>query len=216
MELGEFGQALSDFVLRYGYWAIFILIFLESAGVPLPGETTLISASIYAATSHSLDIGLVIATAAAAAILGDNLGFWIGRRFGLAFLQRYGKYVRLTEQRLTIGQWLFRRYGGSVVFFGRFTALLRTYAALLAGALNYPLRRFFFWNGTGGIFWAGFFGAGGYLFGQTVKSIAGPLSAALFLVVVIGIVALWWIFRRHEHSLLAQARADAAANPSQA
>ena len=75
---------------------------------------------------------LIVTAAAAGAILGDNLGFWIGRRYGLVFLRRYGRYIRLSEDRIMICQWLFRQYGGRVVFFGRFTAFLRTYAALFA------------------------------------------------------------------------------------
>ena len=211
MHLGDLGAALSDFVIHFGYGGVFLLIFLESAGVPLPGETALVSASVFAATTQGLDIGLIITVAAAGAILGDNLGFWIGHRFGLIFLRRYGHYVHLSESRLMIGQWLFRRYGGRVVFLGRFTAVLRTYAALLAGALSFPPREFFIWNASGGIVWAAFFGLGGYLFGYAVKSVAGPLSAALFICVVVGIGGLWWMFKRHEARLLAKAEISLAA-----
>jgi membrane protein DedA with SNARE-associated domain len=130
MELGNLGADISGFVIQYGYWAIFLLIFLESTGVPLPGETTLVAASVFSATTHGLDISLIITAAAAGAILGDNLGYWIGHHYGMRFLRRYGHCVRLSEDRLKIGKWLFRKYGGRVVFFGRFTAFLRTYAAL--------------------------------------------------------------------------------------
>jgi membrane protein DedA with SNARE-associated domain len=207
MELGEFGAALSDFVIQYGYWAVFLMIFLESAGVPLPGETTLIAASIFSAATHDLDISLIISAAAAGAILGDNLGYWVGHHYGMRLLSRYGHYVHLSEDRLKIGTWLFQKYGGRVVFFGRFTAFLRTYAALLAGALNFPPRQFFLWNASGGIAWAVFFGLGGHLFGHAIKAIAGPLSTALFIGVVAGIVGLVWMFKRQEAHLLAQAEA---------
>jgi membrane protein DedA with SNARE-associated domain len=212
MQLGDFASALSDVVVHFGYGAVFFLIFLESAGVPLPGETALVTASALAATTEGLDISLVITAAAAGAILGDNLGFWIGHRYGLAFLRRYGRYVRLSEDRIMICQWLFRRYGGRVVFFGRFTAFLRTYAALLAGALNFPRGEFFLWNASGGIVWAAFFGFGGYMFGHAVKSVAGPVSAALFTCAVIGIGWLWWMFKRYEAQLLAKAERSFAAN----
>jgi membrane protein DedA with SNARE-associated domain len=207
MHWADFGEGLAEVATHYGYWGVFLLIFLESAGLPLPGETALISASVFAAATQGLDINLVIATAAAGAILGDNLGYWIGRRYGFNFLQRYGHYVHLSESRLTIGRWLFRRYGGRVVFFGRFTAFLRTYAALLAGALNFPARSFFFWNASGGIFWAAFFGIGGYLFGDAITMVAGPLSAALFICVLASIAVLWWIFKYYEDRLLAEAKA---------
>jgi membrane protein DedA with SNARE-associated domain len=212
MELGDLGAAISDVVMHFGYGGVFILVLLESAGIPLPGETALVSASVFAATTKGLDISLIIAVAAAGAILGDNLGFWVGHRYGLNFLRRYGHYVHLPESRLTIGKWLFRRYGGRVIFFGRFTALLRTYAALLAGALSFPRRDFFFWNASGGIVWAAFFGLGGYLFGYAIKSVAGPLSVALFICVLAGIGGLWWVFKRHEARLLAEAEASLPAS----
>jgi membrane protein DedA with SNARE-associated domain len=116
MQLGDFGSALSDVVVHFGYGAVFVLIFLESAGVPLPGETALVTASVLAATTEGLDISLIIIAAAAGAILGDNLGFWVGRRYGFDFLRRYGRYIRLSEDRILICQWLFRQYGGRVVF----------------------------------------------------------------------------------------------------
>jgi membrane protein DedA with SNARE-associated domain len=210
--MGDFGSSLSDLVVHFGYGAVFILIFLESAGVPLPGETALVTASALAATTARLDISLVITTAAAAAILGDNLGFWVGHRYGFAFLRRYGRYVRLSEDRIMICQWLFRQYGGRVIFFGRFTAFLRTYAALLAGALNFPRGEFFLWNASGGIVWAAFFGLGGHMFGHAVKLVAGPVSAALLICAVVGIGALWWMFKRYETQLLARAKASSAAN----
>src|SRR5262249_60258839 len=166
--MGDFGSSLSDLVVHFGYGAVFFLIFLESAGVPLPGETALVTASALAATTEGLDISLIITTAAAGAILGDNLGFWVGHRYGFVFLRRYGRYVRLSEDRIMIFQWLFRQYGGRVVFFGRFTAFLRTYAALLAGALNFPRGEFFLWNASGGIVWASFVGVGGRMFGSAV------------------------------------------------
>jgi membrane protein DedA with SNARE-associated domain len=203
--MGDLGATLSDVVIHFGYGGVFLLILLESAGVPLPGETALVSASVFAATTQGLDISLIIAVAAAGAILGDNLGFWVGRRYGLNFLRRYGHYVHLSESRLLIGQWLFRRYGGRVVFFGRFTAFLRTYAALLAGALSFPCREFLLWNASGGVVWAACFGLGGYLFGHAIKLVAGPLSAALFICVVVGIGGLWWMFKSHEARLLAKA-----------
>jgi membrane protein DedA with SNARE-associated domain len=108
MQLGDFGSALSDVVVHFGYGAVFVLVFLESAGIPLPGETALVTASALAATTGGLDISLIITAAATGAILGDNLGFWVGHRYGFAFLRRYGRYVRLSEDRIMICQWLFR------------------------------------------------------------------------------------------------------------
>ncbi len=116
---------IAELIANYGYIAIFVIITLESAGVPCPGETVLISAAVYAGSTGNLNIGLVIAAAAAAAILGDNVGYWAGRRWGMPLLLRYGHLIALDHGRLKLGQYLFRRHGGKIVFFGRFTAMLR-------------------------------------------------------------------------------------------
>jgi len=196
---------VESLIVQFGYLGIFLLIFFESAGVPLPGEAALVSAAVYAGNTHRLDIGFVILAAASAAILGDNLGYWFGRRFGFAFLHRYGSYVRLTEPRLKIGQLLFQKHGGKVVFFGRFTALLRTYAALLAGANKFHAGRFFIWNASGGITWAVVVGLGGYYFGWSIEYLAGPLSIVLFVAAIIGGIALYFLFKKHEAALLVEA-----------
>ncbi|PWC81971.1 VTT domain-containing protein, partial [Azospirillum sp. TSO5] len=118
----------------YGYWLIAGVVALESMGLPLPGETTLIAGSILAAASPDFRIEFVIGAAAAGAVVGDNVGFLIGRRYGYRLLVRYGSLLRLTEPRLRLGQYLFQRHGGKVVLLGRFVALLRVLTALLAGA----------------------------------------------------------------------------------
>jgi membrane protein DedA with SNARE-associated domain len=134
---------LSGWIAAYGYWAVLVLVGLESMGLPLPGETALISAAVYAGTSHELNIIGVVAAAAAGAVIGDNIGYEIGRLMGFPILRRYGPRIGLDERRLRLGQYLFRRYGGAIVFFGRFAALLRTFAALLAGTNRMPWPRFF-------------------------------------------------------------------------
>src|SRR2546428_7963475 len=143
-------QDLTGLLAHYGYLAVVVLIALESMGIPLPGETMLITAAIYAGSTHRLNIGLVILAAAAGAILGDNVGYFIGREGGFRLLRRYGHRLRITEARLRLGEYLFRRYGGRVVFFGRFVAILRALAALLAGVNHMPWPRFLTFNAAGG------------------------------------------------------------------
>lgn len=92
-------------------------------GIPLPGETVLVLAALYAGTHHDLSIWGVIASAAAGAILGDNIGYWVGREFGYRLLLRYGAYIGISDSRIKLGQYLFLRHGTKVVFFGRFVAL---------------------------------------------------------------------------------------------
>ena len=112
----------------YGLWMVFALIMLESMAVPLPGETALISAALYAGSTHEISIVVVILVAASAAIVGDNVGYLVGRTIGSRLVARYGRYIRLDEARLKVGQYLFLRHGGKIVFFGRFVAFLRAFA----------------------------------------------------------------------------------------
>ncbi|MDI1342949.1 MAG: DedA family protein, partial [Pseudolabrys sp.] len=116
---------IQDLIHNYGLWVLFAAIMMESAGIPVPGETAVVSAGIYAGSTHQIGITSIILVAATAAVLGDNLGYLIGRTIGIRVLARYGKYVRLNETRLKIGQYLFLRHGGKIVLFGRFVALLR-------------------------------------------------------------------------------------------
>lgn len=191
----------------YGLWVLFALIFLESTGIPLPGETALVTAALYAGSTHRIDIAAVVLVAAAAAILGDNAGYLVGRSVGVRLVARYGKYVRLDEPRLKIGQYLFLRHGGKIVFFARFVALLRAYAALLAGVNRMSWTRFLIMNALGGICWALLFGGGAYLFGSQMKRVSGPVSVVL-LFAALALVAAGIVFvRRHEKELEQRAAA---------
>jgi membrane protein YqaA with SNARE-associated domain len=131
--LGFLTHTIDSWLSSYRYLVVFLLVMIESIGIPVPGETALIGAALYAGSTHKLEIWWVIAVAAAGAIIGDNIGFAIGRYGGAKVLLRHGHRIRLHEGRLKIGIWLFRRHGGKVVFWGRFVSVLRTYAAFLAG-----------------------------------------------------------------------------------
>lgn len=192
-------------VAAYGYPAIALVVALESMGVPLPGETVLITAAIYAGATHRLSIVLVVAAAALGAVLGDNLGFWIGRRLGFPLLRRHGRFVGLDERRLKLGRYLFARHGGKVVFLGRFTALLRALAAALAGANGMAWRRFLLFNLAGGVLWAALYGGGGYLLGAAIQRIAGPVGIGLAVLAGAAAVAGAVFLRRHEAQLAAEA-----------
>jgi len=195
----------SGWIAAYGYWAVFVLVGLESMGVPLPGETALVAAAVYAGTTHKLDIFGVIAAAAAGAVIGDNIGYEIGRWVGFPLLVRHGPRIGLDERRLKLGQYLFLRYGGMIVFFGRFVALLRTLAALLAGVNRMPWPRFFFFNAAGGVIWSSIFGFGGYVLGFSVHRISGPIGLGLLILALVAVVGGFVFLRRHEQALLAEA-----------
>jgi membrane protein DedA with SNARE-associated domain len=194
-------DTLTSLILTHGYWIVAAIVGLESMGIPLPGETTLVTAGIYAGTTHHLNIAFVITAAALGAIAGDNLGFWIGRRFGYDFALRYSRVLRLTAARIKIGRYLFHRHGGKVVFFGRFFAGLRTFAAFFAGVNWMPWARFFWFNVAGGLVWAGFFGSAAYLFGQQLEEVRGPMSIIGLMVAVAAVAFGFWFARRYEAEL---------------
>lgn len=196
---------ISALLSTYGYGLVLTVVALESAGLPLPGETVLVSAAVYAGTTHNMAIGGVIAAAAAGAILGDNIGFWIGRAAGPPILERFGDLVGLDARRRKLGQYLFRRYGGAIVFFGRFVAFLRAFAALLAGVNKLEPLRFFAFNAAGGIAWATIFGLGGYALGSSFHRIAGPFGIAMLVLALLAVVLGWRFFRHHEERLLDEA-----------
>ena len=192
---------MTNLVTQYGYLAVLVIVGLESTGVPLPGETTLVAAALYAGATHNLNIVGVVIAAAVGAILGDNLGYLIGHWGGYRLLIRYGRYIRLSEKRIKIARYLFLRYGGEVVFFGRFTAILRTYAAFLAGTTRMPWRRFLFFNAAGGIAWATIYGGGAYLLGRQIERLSGPFEIVFVAAAVIAIVVGALIIRRQEERL---------------
>jgi len=198
---------LDHLLASWGYPAVFVFVGAESLGVPLPGETMLILASLYAGSTHKLSVEGIVATAAAAAIIGDNIGYLIGRVGGYPLLHRYGKYIRVDAKRLKIGRYLFDHHGGKVVFFGRFVSVLRTYSAFLAGTMEMHWATFLVWNAAGGIVWATVFGVGYYAFGKTLNHVQSGIDIALGAAALIGIIAGIWYLRRKERELAVKAEA---------
>jgi len=207
MEFNSLSDALISLIPIYGPWIVFGTVACESAGVPLPGETILVAAALLSATTGQINIIVVVLAAAAGAIVGDGMGYMVGRWLGLLFLCRYGRYIRLDEDRLLIGRYLFFQYGNAVVFFGRFIAVLRVFAALLAGANSMPAGRFFFFNMTGGICWACLFGFGAYAVGAEIYKISGMLSVVSLGLFIAAGYALSIFIRRNEVTLRRRAEA---------
>jgi membrane protein DedA with SNARE-associated domain len=196
---------LIHFISTYGYGVVALIVGLESLGLPLPGETILITAAIYAGRSHNLEIWLVVSAAALGAVLGNTIGFWIGREGGYRLLLRYGPRLHLTEGRIKLGQYLFLRHGGVIIFFSRFVPVLRGFGALLAGANRMRWASFFLFNVAGAIVWATIYGAGAYYLGRTIHLFTryAAIGAALAVVVLITAVAIY--VRRHEDRLQSEA-----------
>ena len=198
----ELAEWVHQMMQNYGLWAVFVLVFLESSGLPLPGETALVTAAIYAGTTDSFALHEVIAVATAAAVLGDTMGFFIGRTLGIRALERLARRFPTVERRLLVGEFLFLRHGGKIVFWGRFVALLRVLAAVLAGANKMPWRRFAVMNALGGFCWACVFSIGAYAFGDVIRRIEGPLGMVLLGATLCGIVIGFVLFRRYEQRII--------------
>jgi membrane protein DedA with SNARE-associated domain len=202
-------QTLQEALAVFGYPAVTFFIMIESMGVPFPGETMLLLASFYSAIDSRLQIPIVIACAALGAILGDNIGYSIGRKGGRPFVERFGRYFFVKPEHLDRAEQFFAKHGGKTVFFGRFTTLLRLWSAFLAGVNQMHWRTFLLYNAAGGILWATIYGTLGYVagrffhdnFGQVehIARISSWVSAGIIVVVVAAIILFLWL--RHRHNM---------------
>ena len=195
---------LGSLLSQYGYPIVFLGVLLENAGVPVPGETILLAAG-FLAHQGLFSLPWVIGLAVVAAILGDNVGYWIGRIGGRPLAERYGSLVGLTRTRLITLDAFFARHGAKTVFFARFITGVRVFAALFAGISRLPWRWFLLYNAAGALTWASAVGLAGALFGQSWDLLHRWIGrAGLFAVGVIVAVALVMVGRRHWSSLLAK------------
>ncbi len=196
---------LGSLLSQYGYPIVFLGVLLENAGVPVPGETILLAAG-FLAHRGLFSLPWVIGLAVVAAILGDNAGYWIGRRGGRPLAERYGPLVGLTPTRLVALDAFFARHGARTVFFARFVTGVRVFAALFAGISRLPWRWFLVYNAAGALAWATAVGLAGDLFGQSWDLLHRWLGrAGLFAVGVVIAVALVALGRRYWPRLLAEA-----------
>jgi membrane protein DedA with SNARE-associated domain len=201
-------HTIDGWLESYGYLVVFLLVMLESIGMPVPGETALIGAALYAGSTGKLEIWGVIGVAIAGAIIGDNIGFSIGRYGGAKLLLRHGHKIGLHEGRLKIGIWLFRRHGGKVVFWGRFVSILRTYAAFLAGTNQMAWGRFLVFNAAGAVVWATAFGVAYYVFGSALQKLSTTIDITLGVAGVAILVAFLVWSKRKENELLERAERE--------
>ena len=183
---------MTHFFTSHGLPLLFAVVMLESFGVPLPGETALIAFGVLASQGH-YSIVVVIAVAAAAAIIGDNLGYLlIGRLGGRRLFERWGPLRRRAERILPPTEELMAKHGGKVVFFGRFVTVLRYTAAWVAGIAGMPWRKFLFWNAAGGICWATLVGLVSYYAGGAAAD-AIQRYGIYAAVVIAGALLVFWL-----------------------
>jgi membrane-associated protein len=183
-------------VSNVGYPLLFLLVMGESSGVPIPGETALITAGVLA-SQGKLQIEVVIVLAACAAIVGDNIGYVIGRKGGRWVLERPGRFYRQRTDVLRVGEPFFQRHGSKAVFFGRFVLGLRVWASWLAGATRMHWARFVLWNALGGIVWATGVGLIAYFIGHSASNALETFGIFGLVAAVLGIVTFVGVHRRH-------------------
>ena len=186
---------LVDIPENVGYLAVAVFVGVEASGVPVPGETALIAAAVLA-SQGKLSIELVIAVAAAAAIVGDNIGYLLGRRFGRRLMERPGRTQERRRMALDRGEHLFDSHGAKAVFLGRWIALLRIWAAWLAGMAGMRWRTFLLWNALGGIGWALFFGLLGYWGGEATAELVARLGVGAAVAVIVALGVVWLVLHR--------------------
>ena len=178
---------IAHLITDYGLLVVAVVIGLESIGLPFPGESVLILAGIFAGTQHQLNIFWVVVVAAVAAIVGQAIGYLVGREFSYRLLLRYGPYVRVTESRIKLGEYLFLRHGRKIIVVARFVPLLRSLAGILAFA------------------WAGVFGFAAYFLGHEVEHVAGPVMIGIGIVAVVVLAIGANFVGKHEAQLAAEA-----------
>ncbi|MDP9268691.1 MAG: DedA family protein [Acidobacteriota bacterium] len=188
---------LRQFFDDYGYWTLVVILLLENAGLPVPGETTLLFASFLAYSERELHLGYIILFGIIACTLGDNLGYLIGYRGGRPLLDRYQRLFHIRQRTITRGERLFQRYGSVTIFFARFLFGMRIIAGPLAGVLRMPWRKFAVFNFLGASVWVSVIATLGYVFGsQWVRLVHYLKSAQLLLLALFLLVALAFWRRR--------------------
>jgi membrane protein DedA with SNARE-associated domain len=194
---------LTHFIEHYGLVFLFAVVCLESAGVWLPGETALIAAAVYASEGH-LSITGVIAVAAVGAIIGDNIGYWLGREVGRRLIHRYERLRRIADRVMPPAERFFRRHGGKAVFFARFFGGVRVTGAWMAGITEMEWWRFLVWNAAGGIVWATGVGLLAFWAGKAAAdsiSRYGVFGGIAIGIIVVGVIAVLHLVRRRREAV---------------
>ncbi|MFE7633939.1 DedA family protein [Kitasatospora sp. NPDC057518] len=207
---------LAPLLDHYGYLAVAVLVLLDNCGVPVPGQTVLVLASVYAGTGH-LDLAAVLLIATGAAALGNGLGYLIGRTGGRAFVHRWGRYVLLTPARMERADGFFARHGGKVVAVARFVDGLRQYNGIIAGTTEMPRRRFLAFNLLGAVLWTAVWGTFGYLAGANIGAVYHTaLRYQVWFAVGLGVLVAALLLRqvlRYRRRRRAGTDADADSDP---
>jgi membrane protein DedA with SNARE-associated domain len=213
LAMPDFAHHLTGLLQSYTYPVLLLLVLLESLGVPLPGEIALVTAAAYASSGH-ISIFIVVALAAVGAIIGGVLGYWIGIKGGLPLVTRYGGYIGIRKSHVDRAHAFFERNGSKTILFGRFIAILRTWAAIVAGAAAMSFTKFVAYNTIGSIVWAIVFGWLGYYFGRDLPLLEKYISRASFGVLIVGVVGIAVFFLVKRRKAGPESSADTGASPT--
>jgi membrane-associated protein len=193
------GQFILDFlrnlIAQYGYWAVGVTLLLENAGIPVPGETVLLLASVLAYSREELQLSYIILVGVCAATLGDNLGYFLGYRGGRRLFDRYRSVFRIKTETIVRGERLFDKYGAVTIFFARFIFGLRVVAGPLAGVLNMPWKRFALFNFLGALLWVSVISFAGYKFGKHWDVLTEYMERFNMVIVVAAVIVIFVLWR---------------------
>ena len=192
-------QYFTHLVENYGYFAVLVLVMAEGFGIPLPGETAVVTAAAFAGRGSLNIVGVAIA-ATLGTVIGGSGGYWMGRKGGRALLERWGHLVRLDRHKLTKAERYFSEHGAKTVFFARFIALLRILGSLMAGVSHMSFVRFTAFNLAGGLLWSVVFSALGYLFGRHLHRLEHDLGLATLVITAVVVIGAVIVMRRRRES----------------
>jgi len=199
-------ELLRKYFAEYGYWTVAVILLLENAGIPLPGETTLLFAAFLAFSEHRLTLWGIIIVGVIACTIGDNLGYWVGYRGGRPLLDRQRRIFRISEEHLRKGEQFFARYGSVTVLFARFVFGMRIIAGPLAGVLKMPWKKFVLFNFLGAVLWVSVVASLGYFFGSRWEWLMTELEEFQIVLAAIAVGALLFLWRRERRKRVARAR----------
>ena len=188
---------LHHLIARYGYAVVALFVGAEGVGLPLPGETAMLTAAALAARGHLSIVGVIVA-ASIGVVIGGSLGYWIGQTAGQVVVVRYGKWIGVTPARLEQTQQFFARYGARAVLVGRFVPIVRILASIVAGISNMPFARFSIYNAIAGVVWSVIFGLLGFEFGHNLPVLEDRLGEiGIAAAIVVGVAAAGFLIWRH-------------------
>ncbi len=195
-------ETIRRFIVEWGYWGVAAGLLLENAGLPVPGETILIIASVISYNTDELQLPWIIVIGTVAATTGDNIGYWIGRKGGRPLLERWKRFFHVREKHIAQAEGLIEKYGAVSIFFARFITGARVIAGPLAGVLRMEWRRFAVFNFLGAIVWVTTIAGVSHLFGSQLDRLLDWMKEANYLILVVVVVFLVFLWFRRRRSVL--------------